>query len=52
MYRSEDLLHWPLPLGLGFGGCLVHHVAQRAKLIDLQRIRIYATGEVSRERGN
>jgi len=40
-----DLLHWPLPLGLGFGGRLVHHVAQRAKLIDLQRIRIYATGE-------
>ena len=29
----------------------MHHVAQRAKLMDLHRIRIYATGEVSRAGG-
>lgn len=49
--HRPDLLHWPLPLGLGSGGCgaLLRHVVERcgAKAVDLDRCRIFATSEAS-----
>lgn len=49
--RAQDLLHLPIPLGLGCGGLVSQVVRSGAKSLDLQRFKIYATAEVKRRRG-